>query len=322
MFTMLARTALLATLAIATAACNRDSATSNNAAATGPQQALQKSIGLAREGDIGGLIENMLPPAEFSRIKAEWTNQKDDAAIDDAARARFAETMAKLTAPDAADALFKEFEPDIRQFDAQVVPATRQAVDGIEPEIRQFDAQYQQQIPTMVAMGRSYLKGLMQQSQELSVSEKEQAVGIIDALAKWVEKTRFTDPDLVRKALGILTESARELDLKSLDEARNLSFEQTAPKLKISFNGLKKVLDLYGFSIDKTLDSAKTELVSSTADSAVVKVSYTLLETPLQSSVEMVRIDDRWYNKDTIAKLKARETEKATATATPEAAKG
>ena len=184
MFTMLARTALLATLAIATAACNRDSATSNNAAATGPQQALQKSIGLAREGDIGGLIENMLPPAEFSRIKAEWTNQKDDAAIDDAARARFAETMAKLTAPDAADALFKEFEPDIRQFDAQ----------------------YQQQIPTMVAMGRSYLKGLMQQSQELSVSEKEQAVGIIDALAKWVEKTRFTDPDLVRKALGILTE--------------------------------------------------------------------------------------------------------------------
>ena len=196
MFTMLARTALLATLAIATAACNRDSATSNNAAATGPQQALQKSIGLAREGDIGGLIENMLPPAEFSRIKAEWTNQKDDAAIDDAARARFAETMAKLTAPDAADALFKEFEPDIRQFDAQ----------------------YQQQIPTMVAMGRSYLKGLMQQSQELSVSEKEQAVGIIDALAKWVEKTRFTDPDLVRKALGILTESARELDLKSLDE--------------------------------------------------------------------------------------------------------
>ncbi len=300
MFTMLARTALLATLAIATAACNRDSATSNNAAATGPQQALQKSIGLAREGDIGGLIENMLPPAEFSRIKAEWTNQKDDAAIDDAARARFAETMAKLTAPDAADALFKEFEPDIRQFDAQ----------------------YQQQIPTMVAMGRSYLKGLMQQSQELSVSEKEQAVGIIDALAKWVEKTRFTDPDLVRKALGILTESARELDLKSLDEARNLSFEQTAPKLKISFNGLKKVLDLYGFSIDKTLDSAKTELVSSTADSAVVKVSYTLLETPLQSSVEMVRIDDRWYNKDTIAKLKARETEKATATATPEAAKG
>ena len=289
------RTALLATLAIAIAACNRDSATSPSAAGSGPQQALQKSIQLAREGDIGGLIENMLPPAEFTRIKAEWVDQKDDAPIDDAARARFAETMAKLTAPDAAEALYKEYEPDIRQFDAQ----------------------YQQQIPTMVAMGRSYLSGMVQQSQELSSSEKEQAASIIDALAKWVEKTRFTDPDLVRKALGILTDAARELDLKSLDEARNLSFEQTAPKLKISFNALKKALELYGFSIDKTLDSAKTELISSTNDSAVVKVSYTLLDTPLQSNVEMVRIDDRWYNKDTIDKLKAREGERAAATAAP-----
>ncbi len=295
MFTKLVRTALLATLAITIAACNRDSATSSSDAASGPQQALRKSIELTREGDIGGLIENMLPPEEFKRIKAEWASQKDQPPIDDAARARFAETMAKLTAADAAEALFKEFEPDIRQFDAQ----------------------YQQQIPTMVAMGRSYLKGLTQQNQELSSSEKEQAANIIDALAKWVETTRFTDPDLVKKALSILTESARELDLKSLDEARNLSFEQSVPKLKISFNGLKKALELYGFSIDQTLDSATTELVSSSGDSAVVKVSYTLLDTPLQSSVEMVRINERWYNKDTIDKLKAREGDKATANAAP-----
>lgn len=295
MFTKFVRTALLATLAIAIAACNRDSATSTSAAATGPQQALQKSIQLAREGNIGDLIENMLPPDEFKRIEAEWVSQKDQPPIDDADRARFAETMAKLTAPDAADALFKEYEPDIRQFDAQ----------------------YQQQIPTMVAMGRSYLKGLTQQNQELSSSEKEQAANIIDALAKWVERTRFTDPDLVKKALGILTESARELDLKSLDEARNLSFDQSAPKLKISFNALKKALELYGFSINQTLDSAKTELVSSSDNSAVVKVNYILLETPLESTVEMVRIDDRWYNKDTIDKLKAREADKATANAAP-----
>ena len=300
MFTMLARTALLATLAISIAACNRDSATSSRDAASGPQQALQKSIQLTREGDIGGLIEHMLPPQEFSRIKAEWTNQKDQAPVDDAARKRFAETMAKLTAPDAAEALFKEFEPDIRQFDAQ----------------------YQQQIPTMVAMGRSYMKGLVQQSQELSSSDKEQASNIIEALAKWVEKTRFTDPDLVKKALSIFTDTARQLDLKTLDEARNLSFEQSMPKLKVSFNSLKKVLALYGFSIDQTLDSATTELVSSDADSAVVKLSYNLLDPPLQSTVEMGRIDDRWYNKDTIDKLKAREAERATATAVPEAAKG
>lgn len=295
MLTKFVRTALLATLAIAIAACNRDSATSANAAASGPQQVLQKSISLAREGDIGGLIENMLPPEEFKRIKAEWASQEGQPPIDDADRTRFAETMAKLTAPDAADALFKEYEPDIRQFDAQ----------------------YQQQIPTMVAMGRSYLKGLTQQNQELSGSEKEQAASIIDALAQWVEKTHFTDPELIKKALVTLTDTARELDLKSLDEARTLSFEQSTPKLKVAFNALKNVLELYGFSINQTLDSATTELVSSSDNSAVVKMTYSLLGTPLQSTVEMVRIDERWYNKDTINKLKAREADKATATVAP-----
>lgn len=299
MFTMFVRTALLATLALSITACNRDSATSG-AAASGPQQALQKSIALTREGDIGGLIEHMLPPEEFARIKAEWTSEKDQPPIDDAARARFAETMSKLTAPDAAEALFKEFEPDIRQFDTQ----------------------YQQQMPTMVAMGRSYMKGVVQQNQELSVSEKEQATNIIEAIAKWVEKTRFTDPELVKQTLGIVTDAARQLDLKSLDEARGLDFQQSVPKLKIAFNSLKKVLALYGFSIDQTLDSATTELVSSNADEALVKVSYVLLDMPFQANVDMVRIGERWYNKDTIEKLKARKTEEATATATPAAANG
>ncbi|HQX64878.1 hypothetical protein [Dokdonella sp.] len=299
MSTMFVRTALLATLALSITACNRESATSG-AAADGPQQALQKSIALTREGDIGGLIEHMLPPEEFTRIKADWTSEKDQPPIDDAARARFAETMSKLTAPDAAEVLFKEFEPDIRQFDTQ----------------------YQQQMPTMVAMGRSYLKGVVQQNQELSVGEKEQATQIIEALATWVEKTRFTDPELVKQTLAVVTDAARQLDLKSLDEARGLNFEQSAPKLKIAFNSLKKVLALYGFSIDQTLDSATTELVSSTADEAVVKVSYKLLDTPFQANVDMVRVGERWYSKDTIEKLKARNAEKAMATATPAAANG
>lgn len=300
MSTMFVRTALLATLALSITACNRESATSG-AAADGPQQALQKSIALTREGDIGGLIEHMLPPEEFTRIKADWTSEKDQPPIDDAARARFAETMSKLTAPDAAEVLFKEFEPDIRQFDTQ----------------------YQQQMPTMVAMGRSYLKGVVQQNQELSVGEKEQATQIIEALATWALKnTDSPIPSWSKQTLAVVTDAARQLDLKSLDEARGLDFEQSAPKLKIAFNSLKKVLALYGFSIDQTLDSATTELVSSTADEAVVKVSYKLLDTPFQANVDMVRVGERWYNKDTIEKLKARNAEKAMATATPAAANG
>ena len=296
----LARATFVAMLAIAASACNKDDTSVASAGISGPEQTIQRSVALARESDVAGLVELLLPPAEFVRMKADWVTKVDATPADAAAKTRFAETMAKLTADDAVENIYKE----------------------IEPEIRQFDAQYQQQIPTLVAMGRGYMKGLVQQSQELSANEKEQASNIIEAIASWVEKTRFTDPDLVKKTLGVVTETARKLNLKRLDEARSLSFEASAPKLQMGFDGLKKVLDVYGFSINQALDSVTTQLVSSTGDDAVVKISYTLLGTPLESTTEMVRLDGHWYSKDTIDKLKARKAEQTPTTSEPAASQG
>ena len=289
----LARVSLLAMLAFVVAGCNRDSGSDTAGAKAGPQQTVQRSIELTRKGDIAGLIEHMLPPAEFARVKAEWNDRKNDEEPNEEQRQKFAEMMAKLTAPDAVDTIYAEIEPDIRQFDAQ----------------------YQKQMPTIVSMGRGYLRGLVQQSQELTASEKEQANSVIEALAQWVEKTRFTDPERVRKALAIISETARQLDLKTLDQARALDFDQSAPKMKIAFDGLKKVLEVYDFSIDQTLDSVNTELVSNEGDKASVKISYTLLGTPLETRSEMVRIDDRWFAQDTIDKLRERDAGKAAAVA-------
>lgn len=289
----LARVSLLAMLAFVVAGCNRDSGSDTAGAKAGPQQTVQRSIELTRSGDIAGLIEHMLPPAEFARVKAEWNDRKNDEEPSEEQRQKFAEMMAKLTAPDAVDTIYAEIEPDIRQFDAQ----------------------YQKQMPTIVSMGRGYLRGLVQQSQELTASEKEQANSVIEALAQWVEKTRFTDPERVRKALAIISETARQLDLKTLDQARALDFDQSAPKMQIAFDGLKKVLEVYDFSIDQTLDSVNTELVSNEGDKASVKISYTLLGTPLETRSEMVRIDDRWFAQDTIDKLRERDAGKAAAVA-------
>ena len=289
----LARVSLLAMLAFVVAGCNRDSGSDTAGAKAGPQQTVQRSIELTRKGDIAGLIEHMLPPAEFARVKAEWNDRKNDEEPNEEQRQKFAEMMAKLTAPDAVDTIYAEIEPDIRQFDAQ----------------------YQKQMPTIVSMGRGYLRGLVQQSQELTASEKEQANSVIEALAQWVEKTRFTDPERVRKALAIISETARQLDLKTLDQARALDFDQSAPKMQIAFDGLKKVLEVYDFPIDQTLDSVNTELVSNEGDKASVKISYTLLGTPLETRSEMVRIDDRWFAQDTIDKLRERDAGKAAAVA-------
>lgn len=269
---------LTGALLVLAAACNRDSASPGGAAA-GPDQAILASVRLARENDVAGLVESMLPPAEFARIKSEWNERQPD--IDDDQRARFAEAMAKLTAPDAAATLYASIEADLQQFDAQ----------------------YKQQLPGMVAMGQGYLQGLVQQSPELSAAEKEQAMAAIKALAEWAQKTHFTDPALVRKSLDTLSATARALELQTLDEARALTFDQAAPKLKIAFGGLKALLDGYGLSIDRSLDSVKTEVVSNDGRHAVVKVSYDFLGAALTTETEMVHIDGRWYGKDTIDKI-------------------
>lgn len=284
MFTTIARVALTVAFTATLAACGNDSAPSVATATDRPDEAILASARHAKQGDVAALLEHMLPPAEFTRVKAEWNDTTQSAEISDEDRARFAEAMSKLTAPNAAETLYAE----------------------VEPELRQFDAQYKQQLPTMVAMGQGYLQSMVQQSQGLSATEKEQAVSAIKALAEWVQRTNFTDPAKVKQAIAIMADTARALDLKTLDEARALTFEQSAPKLRIAIGGIKKVLEQYDFSIDQTLDSVKTEVVANDGNAATVKVDYSLLGTPLSTESSMVKIDGRWYSKDTIEKIAER----------------
>ena len=278
-----ARATLIGALVLCATACNR-TPDSGSASGDAPDQAILASAKLAKQGDIAGLLAHVMPPADFARIKAEWNTNKQDAEVSEDERARFAMAMSKLTAPDAVDTIYAEIEPDLRQFDAQ----------------------YKQQLPSMVAMGQGYVQGMVQQNTTLSAAEKDQATAAIKAIAEWVQKTPFTDGAKVKQAIGHLADSARALELKTLDDVRALDFDASAPKLKIAVNGVKQVLDVYGFSLDRTLDSLKTEVLSNDGTNARVKVSYTLLDTPLSTETEMVKIDGRWYGKDTIEKLKQR----------------
>lgn len=286
MRSFLVRAAFAASFLVFFAGCDQQPAGSRVAAipaTTGtPDAAIRRSADLLKQGDIAGLMQNSMPPAEFERTKAEWSRDANAKPITEEDRRKFAETMSRLTAPNAEQTLYAE----------------------IEPQLKQFDAQYQQQIPMYVAMGQGWLTGMVQQNKDLSDADKQQAVAAINALAAWVQKTRFTDAESVKKVLAITTKTARDLNLKSLDEARALTFDQSMQKARVALGGFKEALAVYGFSVDKTLDSVKPEVLSNDGKTASVKVSYTLLDTPLTATTQMVNVDGRWYGKDTIEKLK------------------
>ncbi len=301
MFSSLLRAAFATALLILVAGCEKKPATETAAVAANaatPDAAIRRSAELLRNGDVAGFMQNSLPPAEFEKAKADWTRDANAKPITDEDRQKFAETMAKLTAPDAEQTLYAE----------------------IEPRLKEFDAQYQQQIPMYVAMGSGWLQGMVQQNKDLSDESKQQALAAIKALGDWVQKTRFTDPAAVRKVLAISVKTARAIDLKTLDQARALSFDESMKKAQIALQGFKEALAVYDFSLDKMLDSVNPQVLSNDGKTAKVKVAYTLLGTPLTMETEMVNVDGRWYGKEAIDKLKANAAGQAAAAtaATPD----
>jgi hypothetical protein len=290
MSTRLVRVAFVALLAATAVGCgNQEPSAPVVANANTPDATIRKSADLLKQNDIVGLMQNALPPADFERLKADWAKANNEHPVTDEDRQKFQDTMARLTAPDADKTIYAE----------------------IEPQLKQFDGQYQQQMPMYVAMGQGWLTGMVQQNKDLSEADKQQAVAAINALATWVQKTRFTDPEAVKKVLAIATRTARDINLKTLDEARALNFDQSMQKARVALGGFKEALGVYGFSVDQTLDSVKPEVASNDGKNATVKVSYMLLGTPLTATTQMVNVDGRWYGKDTIEKLREQQEPKA-----------
>ena len=295
------RAALAASLIVGVAACNKPGepgAAVVSTVANTPDATIRRSVELLKQGDIAGMMQNSMPAAQFAKAKADWMKDTNDKPITDEDRQKFAQTMAKLTAPDADQKLYAE----------------------IEPQLKAFDAQYQAQIPMYVAMGSSWVQGMVQQNKDMADAEKTQAIAAINAVATWVQKTHFTDPESVKKVLALASKTARDINLKTLDEARALSFDQSMQKARVAFLGFKEALNVYGLSLDKTLDSVTPSVVSNDGNAAKVKVAYTLFDAPLSVETDMVNLDGRWYGKHAIEKLNEKTADDAAAVAAKPAA--
>ncbi len=205
--------------------------------------------------------------------------------------------MTKLTAPGAEDKFFAE----------------------IEPQLKKFDQEGAAQMPMMIAMGQSFVQSTIQQSKDMTDAQKTQSAALIDATAKWAQGVKFTDPTLVKGAIAALCKTARDLNLKSLDEVRALNYDQGMLKAGIAFAGLKQLFAVYGLQFDKALDSIKAETISNVGDAAKVKVTYTAFDQPFTTESDLVKLDGKWYGKQAIEKWQKEQASEAAEAANPTA---
>lgn len=299
------RAALMLALAAAVAACGKKEEAATTAApapvaaplAT-PDATMLAAAQALRGNNLGAFLAAALPAAELAKIKGDWAKKMHEDPITDEDRKKFVEQMAKLTAPGAEDKLYAEAEPQLKKLEAQA-----------------------QQIPMMIAMGQGFLQSAIQQNQELTEEQKKQSSALIDAAAKWAQGVKFTDPALAKAAIAAVTRTARDLNLKSLDEVRALDFDQGMAKAGIALAGVKQVVAAYGLKIDAWLDSVKAETVSTAGDTAKVKVTYTAFDQPFTTESELVRLDGKWYGKQAIEKWQKAQAAEAAAASPAAAAK-
>lgn len=286
------RALLIALLILFVTACNSSDAPDGAAAvAQTPEATIRQAADLLKQGDIGAVMRLSTPPAEYERMKAEWAERKAEKPITDEDRQKFADAMTKLTAPDAEQALWAEFEP----------------------KLTEYDTAEQQKKPMLLGMGRGWLQGMVAQSESMSDAEKQQTKATIDAFADWVEATRFTDPERIKQVIAIACRVARETGLKTLDEAHAMDFDQTMQTAQIVFLGFKDALAVYDLSLDATLESVKPEVVSQAGDKAQVRIAYDLLGTPLAFETGMERVDGRWYGDKVLEDMRTHQAEAAAA---------
>ncbi len=264
----------------ALAACKREEPEQTARAAKQPEAAVAALAQALREDDVLHFSRLSLPPELRTRMAERWKAERarrDPPSEKD--RREYAELMTKLTAPDAETRLYAE----------------------LEPELARMERELSTQLPLMVGMGSGLANAGINASPQLGAEQKKHASAVVDALAAWLMRAPLTDRTRAREAIAAAADTARKLDLKTVDAVQALDYDPAMQKAGVAIAGVKKIINVYGLDADRSLASVKARTLSSKGDRARIVVSYTLLDKPVKFEMAMVARGGHWYSAEAIA---------------------
>ncbi|MDN5924968.1 MAG: hypothetical protein L0H70_08215 [Xanthomonadales bacterium] len=259
-----------------------------------PADAVTSIATLLKVGNIDGFLKASLPQADYQSLRKELEHSEfktQPVTAED--RAKFAAQMGKLTAPDAEATLFQQ----------------------VQPMLAQFESKYRAQLPMYLGMGQTMATNAINKSITMTEQEKTQAKTVVQQLAQWVQTTNWGDQAKAKQAIAIVVDTARKLDIKTIDQARALTYDQAMGKYSQVWGAGKQVLALYGLDLNKVFDSVSAKTLSSDANKANVAYTYTLFDQPITGQVDLVQRDGHWYNPKFIDQVKKSLAESAASAA-------
>lgn len=290
---------LLATTLVLLAACGNKGDEQDATAHTTPAKSVLATARLLKNGQFDALLQHVLPPDAYRQARAAWQHNHSgmqEASVSD--RQHFAQAMQRITAPDAEHKLWAQ----------------------LQPKLEQFNKQYKNQLPVTAGFMQMMLGSQIDKSDTLTADQKSQAKNVVQTLGDWIRTTDWGNPDKARHAIDVVTSTARKLDIHTLDQANALNYDQAMQKYAVLWGGLKQLLDTYGLSVEKTLDSVTAKTLQSNSHAATVQLHYTLLGKPQTLDVQMINMDGRWYDKALVDHWHKHQAEQAARAASTAAA--
>lgn len=244
-----------------------------------PVAAVQGLAEAIRDNDLVRYSRLSLPPELHTKMERRWAERlKIAPPPTEEQRKDYARWMARLTAADAEAKLYKSLDPKLKKFESEVGT----------------------QWPLMQATAGIFVNGLIQTNSKLSTGEKAHAKALGEVFLAWLKPELITDRDRAKRAIAVVAETAREIDLPTLEDSRRLEMIPALEKGGVALAGLKQLGRIYGVDADAALAGVQTRVKDVDGDIATMAVTYPLLGRQVEFEIELIRRDGRWYRADAV----------------------
>lgn len=232
-----------------------------------PDGAFLASVAAMKSNDLASLIKNSLSEQQYDELVTEFENNKTTQ-FSEADKAQFAQTIGMLTADGAEENLFAMAKPQLEQARAM--------------------------LPMMLMMGKDQVLQGIKSNPMLPEAQRDSAATVVGAAMDWAGENDILSEEKTKAAIAAVVDTARALDMKSLEEVQSMSFDQALDKGSIALGGVKDVLGAYGISLDDMLNSVEVQKVDVQGDTATMNVSFDVFGEQINQVMNMVKKDGVW----------------------------
>ena len=234
-----------------------------------PDGAFKAVVASLRSNDIKTMIQTSLSEEQYNELVAEFEKGKATE-VSAADEAQFQQMMGMLTSEGAEDTLYAMAAPQLEQARAM--------------------------LPMMLMMGKDQAIQGIKTNPMIPEDQRETMSKVAGAAIDWVGENDILSEEVTKGAIAAAVATAKELNMTSLNEVKDMSFDQALDKGAVVLGGVKNIMGAYGISMDDMLDSVELSNVQVNGETATMDMTMELFGEKITQAVNMVQKNGKWVS--------------------------